>query len=274
MSALQVSRVLSIGGSDSGGSAGIQADLKTFEARDVFGSTALTAVTAQNTQGVRRVYPLPEELIEAQIKAVLDDIGADAIKTGLLGRESVVRLTADLIHTYGIPKVVVDPVMVNGQGQLFVSPETMRAYQTRLFPLATFITPNLDEAALLANMPISAENDLYDAAQRLHQWGSAFVLIKGGHLAGDGQIIDLVYDGRDFMELPAPRLPIHNPHGVGCTFASAIAAALAKGKPPLEAVQTAHGYLQAALQGSLARRIGGGRQPVYHRVEQNPHVKG
>jgi hydroxymethylpyrimidine/phosphomethylpyrimidine kinase len=232
----------------------------------VFGCTALTAVTAQNTKGVRQVYPLPEELIGAQVKAVLDDIGTDALKTGLLGRESVVRLVADLIRAYGIQKVVVDPVLVNGQGQVFVSPEAIRAYQTYLFPLATFVTPNLDEAALLADMTISSVEDLYEAAKRLHVWGAAVVLVKGGHLAGDEQVVDLVYDGRDFLELTVPRLPIHHPHGVGCTFAAAIAAESAKGKSPIEAAQIAHQYLQATLRGSLDRQIGGGRQPVYHGV--------
>jgi hydroxymethylpyrimidine/phosphomethylpyrimidine kinase len=261
--------VLSIAGSDSGGSAGIQADLKTYEARGVFGSTAITLVTAQNTQGVRQVYPIPETMIEAQIRAVLDDIGANAIKTGLLGRESVVKLAAELIKEYDIKQVVVDPVMVDGSGKQFVNAETLAAYQSVLFPLATFITPNLDEASLLANIPISTRDDLYEAATRLHQFGSAYVLIKGGHLAENHTILDLVYDGRQFVELTAPRLAVDNPHGVGCTFASAIAAELAKGQAPLDAVKIAHAYLQTALVGSLGRQIGTGRQPVYHGVERD-----
>lgn len=263
-------RVLSIGGSDSGGSAGIQADLKTYEAHRVFGSTALTIVTAQNTLAVQQAFPLPLELITAQIDAVLGDIGAHAIKTGLLARAEVVELAAEKISAYrpthdDIP-LVVDPVLVNGRGDLIVSPETLYAYQQKLFPLATVITPNLDEAARLAGADIKSIQDsqaLYTIALELKRLGPQAVVVKGGHLAGD-TVRDLFYDGHEFIELTAPRLPIENPHGVGCTFASAIAANLAKGLEVKIAVMNAHAYLQSGLRGSVDWQLGAGRTPVNH----------
>jgi hydroxymethylpyrimidine/phosphomethylpyrimidine kinase len=263
-------RVLSIGGSDSGGSAGIQADLKTYEAHRVFGSTALTIITAQNTLAVQQAFPLPIEFIAAQIDAVLSDIGAHAIKTGLLARVEVVELVAEKISVYrsihdNIP-LVVDPVLVNGRGDLIVSPETLYAYQQKLFPLATVITPNLDEAARLLGLDVkSIENSdaLYTIAIELKRLGPQAVVVKGGHLAGD-TVRDLFYDGQEFIELTAPRLPIENPHGVGCTFASAIAANLAKGLEVKIAVMNAHAYLQSGLRGAADWQLGAGRTPVNH----------
>jgi hydroxymethylpyrimidine/phosphomethylpyrimidine kinase len=263
-------RVLSIGGSDSGGSAGIQADLKTYEAHRVFGSTALTIVTAQNTLAVQQAFPLPIEFIAAQIDAVLSDIGAHAIKTGLLARVEVVELAAEKITTYrsthDATPLVVDPVLVNGRGDLIVSPETLYAYRQKLFPLATVITPNLDEAARLIGSDVkSIQNSeaLYTIALELKRLGPQAVVVKGGHLAGD-TVRDLFYDGHEFIELTAPRLPIENPHGVGCTFASAIAANLAKGLEVKIAVMNAHAYLQSGLRGAVEWRVGVGRTPVNH----------
>lgn len=263
-------RVLTIAGSDSGGSAGIQADLKTFEARQVFGMTALTMVTAQNTLGVKAAMALPLDLIAEQIDAVLSDSGAHAIKTGLLGRAEVIHLVAERLDTYqreqwSVP-LVVDPVLVDGQGRRIVSEETMMAYRTVLFPMATVITPNLDEACWLADMETIQEiTDFEEAARRLYAYGVRGVFIKGGHL-GREIVTDVFYDGEGWDYLTAPMLPIENPHGVGCTFASAIAAEIAKGKPATQAVQVAHGYVQRALQGALAWQVGRGRKPVNHQA--------
>ena len=257
-------RILSIAGSDSGGSAGIQADLKTYEAHGVFGCTAITAVTAQNTVGVQAGHALPEAFISQQIASVLDDIGADAIKTGLLVRESVIQLVVEAITKYGIEQVVVDPVMIDGYGKQFVSAGAVAAYRERLFPLATVITPNLDEAAVLTGLTVLSQADLFAVAKRLHEFGAHHVVVKGGHLTQDAAILDLVYDGETFTELRAERLPIQNPHGVGCTFASAIAANLALGQAPLAAIQAAHTYLQNALRASLGWTVGAGRSPVNH----------
>ena len=257
-------RVLTIAGSDSGGSAGVQADLKTLTARRVFGMSAITAVTAQNTVGVQQVHMVPPEIIVAQIQSVLDDIGVDVIKTGLL-------LTADNIQAIAatIPDkpLVVDPVLVNGAGQQIVSTATIEAYKTQLIPRATIITPNVDEIALLADMsPIQSEDELEAAADILYGLGTKFVLLKGGHLAGE-QIVDVLYDGQAFHRWQKPKLPVNNPHGVGCTFASAIAAEIAKGSPVVQAVETAHEYLYRALQAAIAWNLGSGRSPVNHFVD-------
>jgi hydroxymethylpyrimidine/phosphomethylpyrimidine kinase len=263
-------RVLAIGGSDSGGSAGIQADLKTYEARSVFGTSVITLVTAQNTLGVQHAMPIPLELIEQQLNSVLSDIGTNAFKTGLLGRKDVVELVANRVKSFKATPLVVDPVLVNGRGNPIVTVETIQAYQDVLFPLATVITPNIDEARRLTNMDsIQNLGDCYTAARRLYDFGVKTILIKGGHLGTSNMITDLFFDGVDFIELTAPTLPVHNPHGVGCTFASAIAAELAKGNTPFDAVQTAHSYLQDALRGALDWHVGQGRTPVNHHVGSN-----
>lgn len=262
-------RVLAIGGSDSGGSAGIQADLKTLTARGVYGTSVLTIITAQNTMGVQQSFPLPIPFIQQQIRAVLDDIGTSAIKTGLLGRADVVQMVADEAQRNGQAMLVVDPVLVNGEGHLIVSAETVGAYLEILFPQATIVTPNLDEASRLVGMPpATCLDDFYGLARKLHALGrSKAVLIKGGHLNDTDHVVDLLFDGQSFTELSAPRLPVENPHGVGCTYASAIAAELARGFSIKSAVQTAHAYLHRALSGALNWQLGQGRSPVRHFVE-------
>lgn len=257
-------RVLTIGGSDSGGSAGIQADLKTLEARGVFGCTALTAVTAQDTQKVHAVHFLPEAFIRQQIEVVLNDLGADALKTGFLARASIVNLVAAAVKIQ--KNLVVDPVLVNGQGVQFANAEAVHAYQHNLLPMATVTTPNVDEATILTGVPIHQRADLYEAARRMLDFGVQSVVIKGGHLTDGDTILNLFYDGENFVELTAPRLPIENPHGVGCTFASAIAAEIAKGAALTTAVTTAHRYLQAGLASSQHWQLGKGRLPVHHAV--------
>ena len=257
--------VLTVGGSDSGGSAGIQADLKTFAARGVFGTTALTMITAQDTRMVYKSQPIPEEMIQAQIEAVLQDMNVTALKTGLLARATVIDLVARMVKQYGVHNVVIDPVLVNGKGESIVAPEAISAYRQQLFPLAKVITPNLDEASLLAEMSIESISDMQAAAIRIHKQGAPGILIKGGHLTGTDFILDIFYDGSTFLELQAFRLLIQNPHGVGCTLAAAIAAELAKGQGVTAAVKTAHAYLQRGLAASW--QVGKGRIPVHHGVD-------
>lgn len=255
-------RVLAIGGADSSGSAGIQADIKTYTAHGVFGLSVLTVVTAQNTLGVKAALALPLDFITAQWDAVWHDIGADIVKTGLLGRREVVELVAEWVQVGGVP-LVVDPVVVNGQGQLIVSPDTILAYRERLIPLAQIVTPNLDEVYHLTGLTVTTIDDARHAAIHLVEMGARAALVKGGHLVGERKV-DVLFNGEQIVEFDAPTLPIENPHGVGCTFASAIAAQLALGVGLVSAVQAAHTYLQLALQGAQDWQLGKGRQPVRH----------
>lgn len=257
-------RVLTIAGSDSGGSAGVQADLKTYTARQVFGLSAITAVTAQNTQGVQSVHVLPVDMVRAQIESVISDIGISVVKTGLLLNAEIISMVAEIVPD--VP-IVVDPVLVNGQGKQIVSNDAITAYREQLIPRASIITPNMDEVELLSGInAIKNSDDFYGAARALYQLGTAYVLIKGGHLDGQ-EITDMLFDGAHFYEWHKPALPVENPHGVGCTFASAIAAEIAKGSPMPQAVETAHEYLYRALTGTLHWQLGHGRSPVNHFVD-------
>jgi hydroxymethylpyrimidine/phosphomethylpyrimidine kinase len=274
--------VLTIAGSDSGGSAGIQADLKTFAAHSVFGMSALTVVTAQNTVGVQAAHPIPVDFIESQIQAVMSDIGADGIKTGFLGRAPVVDCVARLARDWSTNQsLIVDPVLLNGMGQQIVTNETVAAYRDKLFPQATLITPNLDEAALLAGLgQIENEAAMREAAFLIHdriasnslsdRHRPGAVLIKGLVVNGGGVICNLLYDGDNFHEFRQPRLPIQNPHGVGCTLSAAIVANLARQSALMEAVQRAFNYLHAALAGALDWQLGQGRLPVNHHHKLPP----
>ena len=211
-------RVLSIAGSDSGGGAGIQADLKTFAALGCYGMTAITAITAQNTQGVRAIHGIPPEMLQAQIDAVMQDIGADAIKIGMLHAPEIVHVVADAIRRYGITKVVLDPVMVATSGDKLIHDETAEVLVRELFPLATVITPNLDEAGWLIGRKIEDVSDMEAAAQALLNMGAPHVLLKGGHLPGEW-VVDLLA-GKDGLrkELGSQRIHTHNGHGTGCTL--------------------------------------------------------
>ncbi len=270
-------RVLTIAGSDSGGSAGVQADLKTLTALGVFGSSALTLITAQDTEGVHAIQHLSPEFVTIQVETVLNDIGADAIKMGFLGdAEVIAHLQAYLPSS--IP-LVVDPVLVNGAGDLIVSRDTIRAYQKILLPRAKIITPNLDEARLLAGMEvINNQDDMETAARRIYEeFGPRAIVMKGGHLAESQRadmVLDLLFDGQQFYELIAPRLPISNPHGVGCTFASAIAAYIARGQSTNRSVHLAHRYLHNALSAAQDWQIGHGRTPVNHFFQQDERLYG
>jgi len=251
---------LTIAGSDSGGGAGIQADLKTFAALGVYGTSALTAVTAQNTVGVRAVEEVSPALVAAQIDAVLEDIGADAAKTGMLSSAAIVAVTVGRIRAHGIARLVVDPVMVAKSGDRLLREDAVRALRTDLLPLALVVTPNLPEAETLAGVTIGSRADLEDAARRIAALGPRYVLIKGGHAPGDP--IDILYDGRAFREYPGARIATTSTHGTGCTLSAAIVAYLARGLAVEDAVGRAKEYVVAAM--CAASPIGRGHGPLHH----------
>jgi hydroxymethylpyrimidine/phosphomethylpyrimidine kinase len=257
-------RVLSIAGSDSGGGAGIQADLKTFSALGCYGMTAITAITAQNTLGVSAIHGVPADILKAQICAVMDDIGADALKIGMLHSAEVVRVVAWAIDTYRIQHVVLDPVMVSTSGHRLIQSDTAQVLVSELFPRASLVTPNLDEAALLLGRPIASEDELDEAATDLLALGAAGVLLKGGHLPGD-EVVDLLAlrDGLR-LRLRSPRIDSRNVHGTGCTLSSAIAAHLALGRDLPQAVSAARGYILQAIASGADVRTGGGHGPLNH----------
>jgi hydroxymethylpyrimidine/phosphomethylpyrimidine kinase len=257
-------KVLTIAGSDSGGGAGIQADLKTFAARGVYGMSALTAITAQNTVGVQGVFELPAEFVGQQIDSVMIDIGADAWKTGMLSNAEIIRVVADRARRYEVERLVIDPVMVAKSGDPLLREEAREALIEELIPLAYVITPNHHEAQVLAGLKISTVNDMRDAAAVIHKMGARNVVVKGGHLLESERAIDVLYDGEDFIEFAAPRVATQNTHGTGCTFASAIAAELAKGHTVHEAVRIAKEYLTAALRAAVDLHIGEGHGPLNH----------
>ncbi|NOK64428.1 MAG: bifunctional hydroxymethylpyrimidine kinase/phosphomethylpyrimidine kinase [Chloroflexi bacterium AL-W] len=253
-------KALTIAGSDSGGGAGIQADLKTFMAHGVYGASAITAITVQNTLGVRDFEMLAPRLVVGQIEAVLDDIGADAIKTGMLGSTEVVEAVVETLSGYKISNLVVDPVMVAQSGDPLLAKDAVDAIRERLLPLALLITPNLPEAGVLLNRPVEQKQDMFDAARDLHDLGPRFVLLKGGHLPD--AIVDVLYDGVSFHTLRSPRIPTRHTHGTGCTYASAITALLARSVPMEQAVSQAHNYVLEAIR--HAEAIGKGVGPVHH----------
>ncbi len=259
-----VPRAMTIAGSDSGGGAGIQADLKTFAALGVYGTSVVTAVTAQNTLQVTAVHEVPVGNIRAQIEAVLLDIGADAVKTGMLASVEIIEAVADELRRHGVEKLVVDPVMVAKSGDRLLHSNAVDALRTELLPLATVVTPNVPEAEVLAGMEIASPEDVAEAARRILETGVKAVVVKGGHLTGAA--VDRLYIGdaavREFI---VPRIESRNTHGTGCTFASAIAAGLAKGLELEEAVRQAKRYVTEAIR--TARPIGGGHGPLEHFFE-------
>ncbi|MFQ6100298.1 MAG: bifunctional hydroxymethylpyrimidine kinase/phosphomethylpyrimidine kinase [Anaerolineae bacterium] len=259
-------KVLTIAGSDSGGGAGIQADLKAFAARGVFGCSALTAITAQNTTGVQGVVELPADFVGQQIDSVMDDIGADAWKTGMLSNADIIRVVADRVQRYGMERLVVDPVMVAKSGDPLLRPEAREALIEELLPLAYVITPNHHEAQVLTGLEIRTVDDMRRAAEAIHGMGAHHVVVKGGHLPLEevSAAIDVLYDGQEFTEFDAPRVDTPNTHGTGCTFASSIAAELAKGQPVQEAVCVAKAYLTATLRAAVDLQIGHGHGPLNH----------
>ena len=257
-------RVLSIAGSDSGGGAGIQADLKTFAALGCFGMTAITAITAQNTRGVRSIHGIPPQMLRDQIDAVMEDMGAHAVKIGMLHSPDIVRAVAESIHRHGLQNVVFDPVMVATSGAVLIDNEAVDVLVRELFPCVDVITPNLDEAALLVGRPLKNAEDMAAAADELIHQGARAVLIKGGHLAGDTVIDLLLGASGEKTWMQAPRIQSLNTHGTGCTLSSAMAAHLALGASLLDAVQHARSYVRDALQAGAMVRTGQGSGPLNH----------
>jgi hydroxymethylpyrimidine/phosphomethylpyrimidine kinase len=251
---------LTIAGSDSGAGAGIQADLKTFAALGVYGTSAITAITAQNTVGVTRVAALQPKLIAAQIDAVISDIGAHALKTGMLANAAIIKAVAGKIREHRLKNLVVDPVMVATSGDLLIEKKAVAALRAALIPLAVVVTPNIPEAEELTGLKLRAAKDIEDAARRIVAMGAGSVVIKGGHRRGPA--LDLFFDGKRLRALRAPRVRTRNTHGTGCTFSAAIAAYLAKGETLESAVALAKRYITGAIRAGFA--IGAGHSPVHH----------
>lgn len=264
--ARRVPTALTIAGSDSGGGAGIQADLKTFAALGVYGTSALTAVTAQNTRQVTRVHPLPPDLVAAQIDAVVTDIGADAVKTGMLATKEIIAVVAAKVREHGLRPLVVDPVMVAKSGDRLLEEDAIETLRRELLPLTTVLTPNRFEAEVLVGHPLTTWDEVRQAAQELVALGAEAVVIKGGHPPAQadqtGPATDIFYDGHEFREYTVGRVETPHTHGTGCTFASAVAAALAKGETVRGAVAMAKAYVTKALQSAYP--VGHGHGPVHH----------
>lgn len=257
-------RALTIAGSDSGGGAGIQADLKTFSALGCYGMSALTALTAQNTVGVTGIHPVPPEFVGQQIDAVLDDIGVDAVKIGMLHSAEVIATVADRLDRHGVDRIVVDPVMITTSGDQLLETTAIEALRTRLLPLATVITPNAPEAAaLLGGDTIDSVAGAEDAARALLPLGPRAVLVKGGHLGGDTSVDVLAADG-GITRFEAPRIDTPNTHGTGCTLSSAICAYLARGCNLEQSVSNAKGFMTAAIIAGADHTLGQGHGPVHH----------
>ena len=263
-------RVLTIAGSDSGGGAGIQADLKTFAALGCYGMSAITALTAQNTLGVRAIHAVPTTMLRDQIDAVVEDIGVDATKIGMLHAPEIVQTVAEAIDHHRLAPVVLDPVMVATSGAVLIENAAMQALITLLFPRVAVITPNLDEAGLLVGRALRSEADMQTAVDELLRLGAPAVLLKGGHLEGD-TVSDLfgAADGTRWW-LRGPRIATPNMHGTGCTLSSAIAAHLATGQPLRAAIEGAHAYVRTALRAAADVRLGAGSGPLNHGVAPVP----
>ena len=259
---MSVPKALTIAGSDSGGGAGIQADLKTFSAFRVFGMSVLTAVTAQNSVGVSGVHDLPPAFVAAQIDAVLGDLGADAVKLGMLSTASIASAVADRLVAWRQERVVVDPVMIAKSGDPLLRPDARDALVRRVLPLAWVVTPNLHEASALAGIPVATEADMEEAARRILALGPRHVLVKGGHLKESAT--DILWDGRSFTRFAGARLDSVNTHGTGCTFSAAIAAGLARGAALEAAVREAKAYVTAAIREGF--RVGRGVGALRHFV--------
>ena len=253
--------VLTIAGSDSSAGAGIQADLKTFAALGVYGTCAITAITAQNTRGVTAVQETPPGIVAAQIDAVVADIRPDAVKTGMLASAPIIEVVAAKVREHGLPNLVVDPVMVAKSGDRLLRDDAVTVLRDLLLPLAAVVTPNLPEAEVLAGFAIDSDEDVRRAAKEIVGLGARAVVVKGGHREA-AEAVDVLYDGTTFRDYSAPRIDTTSTHGTGCTFASAIAAYLARGEPLAEAVGLAKEYLTEALR--RAYPIGGGHGPVHH----------
>ena len=255
-----VKRAMTIAGSDSGAGAGIQADLKTFAALGVYGTSIITAVTAQNTLQVTQVLALPIYLVAAQMDAVISDIGTDAAKTGMLANSEIIGVVAERVRALSIPNLVVDPVMVAKSGDRLLKEDATQALRDKLLPLATVVTPNIPEAEVLVDYRLESMDGIHKAAKEIAGMGAANVVIKGGH--GSGPVIDVLYSQGTFREFTAPRVESKSTHGTGCTFGSAVAAYLARGESVEQAVNLAKEYVTEAIK--AAYPLGSGHGPVHH----------
>ncbi|MFJ5716385.1 bifunctional hydroxymethylpyrimidine kinase/phosphomethylpyrimidine kinase [Neobacillus sp. NPDC093127] len=255
-------KALTIAGSDSGGGAGIQADLKTFQELEVYGMSALTAITAQNTLGVHAVYPMTVEAVAKQIEAIGEDIGADAVKTGMLFSAEIIEAVSEQLVKYQWENVVVDPVMIAKGGASLLQQEAIFSMKKNLLPLAKVVTPNIPEAEVLTGMVIRTYGDKKEAAKRLYEIGVKNIVIKGGHDENKSESTDLLFDGAEFYTFTSKRIQTKNTHGTGCTFSSVITAELAKGSNVYQAVLTAKDFIQAAIEDELV--IGQGNGPTNH----------
>ena len=252
-----IPKALTIAGSDSGGGAGIQADLKTFSAFRVFGMSVITAVTAQNSLGVQGVENLPPAFVALQLRSVLSDFGAGAAKCGMLSTAPIIEAVAATLADDPVEKLVVDPVMVAKSGDALLQPDARQALIARVLPLALVVTPNLPEAESLAGIPVASRPDMEEAARRIHRLGPRYVLVKGGHLKGDA--IDLLWNGKVFTAFRAPRIDSGNTHGTGCTLSAAIAAGLARGQAIGDAIRDAKAYVTRAIREGFAAGRGVGQ---------------
>jgi hydroxymethylpyrimidine/phosphomethylpyrimidine kinase len=255
--------VLSIAGSDSGGGAGIQADLKTFQAFGTFGTTAVTAVTVQNTRGVFGFHPVPAETVRAQIDVVAEDLRPAALKTGMLASRDVVEVVAAALDDHGLENYVLDPVMVATSGDRLLEPDAERSVAELLLPRAALVTPNLDEASILAGFPVRNESDMRRAAEALIEGGARATLLKGGHLPGR-EVVDILFVAGEIREWRRPRIETTGGHGTGCTLSAAVAAGLAHGRSLAESVEDALDYVARALKESPG--LGSGNGPLNHLV--------
>ncbi|HEV2527961.1 MAG TPA: bifunctional hydroxymethylpyrimidine kinase/phosphomethylpyrimidine kinase [Thermomicrobiales bacterium] len=255
----RVPKAMTVATSDSGAGAGIQADLKTFAAHGVYGTSTVVAITAQSTKGVYAIAEVPDEVIVAQIDMMMEDIGADAAKTGMLSSRLIVEVVADRLNAWGVPTVV-DPVMVAKSGDQLLQPNAVAAYKRHLLPTALVVTPNIPEAEVLSGITITDEASLREAGRAIAALGPKWVLLKGGHRAGPP--VDLLFNGTDFTEFEAERIPGYNTHGTGCTLSAAITANLTLGHNVPEAVEASIAYLHGAMRAGYA--IGGGHSPVNH----------
>lgn len=256
-----IPRALTIAGSDSGGGAGIQADLKTFTAFRVFGMSAVTAVTAQNTRGVARYSALSGRMVSDQIAAVLQDIGADAVKLGMLASPEIIRAVARSLEKFRVRKVVLDPVMFSKNGCALLSKKAEPVLISELLPRALIVTPNAPEAERLSGVPVRDQRSARKAAQMIKALGPRYVLVKGGHFGGP-TCDDILYDGIEFRSLSSRRVRTRNTHGTGCTLSAAIAAGVARGEPVPEAVENAKAYVEGAIEASF--KLGKGHGPLNH----------
>ena len=252
---------LTIAGSDSGGGAGIQADLKTFAAHGVYGTSAIAALTAQNTMGVSGVHVVPDDFLALQIEAVVTDLGCNAVKTGMLANALLVEAAAAAVESFELPNLVVDPVMIAKSGDRLLDDEAVHALRWTLLRLARVVTPNIPEAEVLAKMPIASVADMREAARRIAALKPAAVVVKGGHLAGT-EVVDVLYEQGEFHEFRGARVEGPHTHGTGCTFAAAITAHLARGATVRDAVPAAKAYVEGAMRKGIP--LGKGHRPLDH----------